>query len=74
MKRYWLFILVAAALTLVAFFLVRTPDTPVTIEASGTDQTVASALWSGEVSDDQLLSLFLQARPDEALSTYVKEK
>ena len=65
---------VAAALTLVAFFLVRTPDTPVTIEASGTDQTVASALWSGEVSDDQLLSLFLQARPDEALSTYVKEK
>ena len=63
---------IAAALTLVALFLVRTADTTATpAESTATDHTVASALYSGEVSDDQLLSLFLSARPDDALSTYV---
>ncbi|TAK18813.1 MAG: hypothetical protein EPO35_00945 [Acidobacteria bacterium] len=66
---------IAAALTIVALLLVRTADTTaVAADSSATDHTVASALWSGEVTDDQLLSLFLQARPDDALSTYVKEK
>jgi hypothetical protein len=70
---------IAAALTLVALFLVRTADTTAAAvdTASTTDHTVASALWSGEVSEDQLLSLILTASPDDSLSTYVaggKEK
>lgn len=67
---------VAAALTLVALFLVRTADTASpAVETVATDPTVASALYSGEVSEEQLLSLLLSARPDDALSTYVnKEK
>ena len=63
---------IAAALTLVALFLVRTADTTVTaVDASSADPTVASALYSGDVSDEQLLTLFLSAQPDDALSTYV---
>jgi hypothetical protein len=34
--------------------------------------TVSSALFSGDVNEDQLLSLFLSARPDESLATYVQ--
>lgn len=65
---------IAAALTLVALFLVRTADTTLaTTDTSTTDHTVASALWSGEVDDDQLLTLFLSAHPDDALSTYVPD-
>lgn len=70
---------VAAALSLVAFLIVRSADPAVvrsadttsTADAAATEHTVASALWSGEVSDDQLLALFLSAHPDDALSTYV---
>lgn len=63
---------IAAALTLVALLLVRTADTTLTsADASTTDHTVATALFSGEVDDDQLLTLFLSAHPDDALSTYV---
>jgi len=63
---------IAAALTLVALFLVRTADTtPAGADAVTADPTVASALYSGEVSEDQLLGLLLSARPDDALSTYV---
>lgn len=78
---------VAAALSLLAFFIVRSADlalvrsadpavvrsadTTTTADAAATEHTVASALWSGEVSDDQLLTLFLSAHPDDALSTYV---
>lgn len=66
---------IAAALTLVALFLVRTADTSITsADTSTSDPTVASALWSGEVDDDQLLTLFLTAHPDDALSTYVVSK
>lgn len=73
---------IAAVLTLLALVIVqaadpaaaRTADTT-TANTSTTDHTVASALWSGEVDDDQLLTLFLSAHPDDALSTYVsKEK
>jgi anti-sigma factor RsiW len=66
---------IAAALTLAAFFLVRTTDTSATASAAATTgHSVASALWSGEVTDDQLLTLVLSARPDDALSAYVQEK
>jgi len=74
---------IAAALTLVALIIVqaadpaavRTADTSITsADTSTSDPTVASALWSGEVDDDQLLSLFLNAHPDDALSTYVGSK
>lgn len=64
---------VAAALTIAALLLVRTPDaaTPAPQTAG---HSVASALWSGEVTDDQLLALVLNARPDDALASYVQEK
>lgn len=66
---------VAAALSLVALFVVRAADSADTTAAAGdsatAEHTVASALWSGEVTDDQLLSLFLSAHPDDALSAYV---
>jgi anti-sigma factor RsiW len=66
---------IAAALTLAALFLVRTADTSAPAQAAtATGHSVASALWSGEVTDDQLLTLVLSARPDDALSTYVQEK
>lgn len=74
---------IAAALTLVALIIVqaadpaavRTADTSITsADTSTSDPTVASALWSGEVDDDQLLTLFLTAHPDDALSTYVVSK
>lgn len=73
---------VAAALTLVALLViraadsaaVRTADTTAADTTSTTDHTVASALWSGEVSEDQLLSLMLNASPDDSLSTYVVSK
>jgi len=38
------------------------------------DHKVVSALWPGEVNDDQLFALFLSARPEESLATYVQEK
>jgi hypothetical protein len=62
---------VAAALSLVAFLVVSSADQSGLADSAATDHTVASALWSGEVSDDQLLTLFLSAHPDDALSTYV---
>lgn len=74
---------VAAALTLVALLLIRTADvstgtasTAATAATPGASQghSVASVLWSGEVSDEQLLDLFLKARPDDPLSTYVQVK
>ena len=67
---------IAAALTLVALLLVRTaePAAPVAAGSTATGHSVASALWSGEVNEDQLLTLVLSARPDDALSTYVQEK
>jgi anti-sigma factor RsiW len=65
----------AAALTLIAVLLVRSGDSGAAGgDAVAPSHTVASALWSGEVDDDQLVSLFLQARPDDPLSTYVQEK
>lgn len=66
---------IAAALTVAALLLVRTADTGSNPAAAATTgHSVASALWSGEVTDDQLLTLVLSARPDDALSTYVQEK
>jgi anti-sigma factor RsiW len=66
---------IAAALTLAALFLVRTADTNAPPQGTAVNgHSVASALWSGEVTDDQLLTLVLSARPDDALSTYVQEK
>jgi predicted anti-sigma-YlaC factor YlaD len=68
---------IAAALTLVALFVIRTADSAavrsgdLAESATAVDHTVASALWSGEVSEDQLLTLFLSASPDDSLSTYV---
>lgn len=72
---------VAAALAIVAVVLVRsvdisTPgtaaiDSTVATVATDDSQSVASALWSGEVSEDTLMSLFLRANPDDALSSYV---
>lgn len=77
---------VAAAVTIGALILVITTDsatgnsptaatsTVATEAARATDHKVVSALWSGEVNDDQLFALFLSARPDESLATYVQEK
>lgn len=71
---------VAAALTVVALLLIRTADVSTGSAATATTpgasqgHSVASALWSGEVSDEQLLDLFLKARPDDPLSTYVQVK
>jgi hypothetical protein len=72
---------IAAALAIVAVVLVRSADATVqnvTLAADATvattsddSQSVASALWSGDVSEDTLMSLFLRANPDDALSTYV---
>lgn len=71
---------VAAALVLVAVMAVGTVDTNTTAPESdqpavaATDSTasVASALWSGDVSEDTLFNLFLRARPDDALVNYVQ--
>ena len=73
---------IAAALTLVAMFVinaadssaVRTADTTAATESAVADPTVASALYSGEVSEDQLLGLLLSARADESLSSYVNRE
>lgn len=72
---------IAAALAIVAVVLVRSADATVqnvTLAADATvattsddSQSVASALWSGDVSEETLMSLFLRANPDDALSTYV---
>lgn len=77
---------VAAAVTIGALVLVITTDNATgnsptaatssvaTEAARATDHKVVSALWSGEVNEDQLFALFLSARPDESLATYVQEK
>ncbi len=70
---------IAAALVIVAVMLVRTVDTNTAASESNqaavitVDSTasVASALWSGDVSEDTLFNLFLRARPDDALANYV---
>ncbi len=64
---------VAAALVIVAVMAVRSVDTTVEVTASADDSSasVASALWADDVSEDTLLSLFLNAGPDDALSNYV---
>jgi len=70
---------VAAALVVVAVMLVRTVDTNTgtsvttneTSVAADATASVASALWSGDVSEDTLFNLFLRARPDDALANYV---
>lgn len=69
----------AAALAIVAVMTVRSVDTtPAASEtsvaaASGeSSASVASALWTGDVSEDTLLTLFLRADADDALSNYVK--
>lgn len=66
---------VAAALVILAFAAVRTADTTLTETATvvTTDAaaSVASALWTGDVSDDTLLTLFLRANADDPLSSYV---
>lgn len=73
---------VAAALAIVAMVLVRSVSVEVTTTAAtGADgvttssdaaASVASALWTGDVSDDALFSLFLSASPDDALANYVQ--
>lgn len=67
---------VAAALALMAILLVETgtpaPAAKAQTTNSPTAHTVATALFSGDVNEDQLLSLFLSARPDESLATYVQ--
>ncbi|MBP6715893.1 MAG: zf-HC2 domain-containing protein [Acidobacteria bacterium] len=72
---------VATALAIVAVVLVRsgdvattTPTTDPTVASTTSDSTdsVASALWTGEVSEDTLFNLFLRARPDDALENYVQ--
>ena len=67
----------------VATLAVRTVDTSnaantatvatdtTTASASDASSTVVSALWSDDVSDDTLFNLFLTARPDDALGSYV---
>jgi predicted anti-sigma-YlaC factor YlaD len=67
---------VAAALVVVAVLAVRTADsgtsaTETAAVSSDSSASVASALWSGDVSDDTLLTLFLRANPDDALANYV---
>lgn len=71
---------IAAALVVVAVMLVRTVDTntgtsvatnETSVAAADTTASVASALWSGDVSEDTLFNLFLRARPDDALANYV---
>ena len=71
---------VAAALVVVAVMLVRTVDTntgtsaasnETSVAATDATASVASALWSGDVSEDTLFNLFLRARPDDALANYV---
>ena len=77
--RLWSFRVapLAAALALVAMVLVRTADTTTATGTVATDTTstspVVSALWSGDVSEDALFNLFLTARPDDALGSYVPE-
>ena len=72
---------VAAALAVVAVMLVRSVDGSLigtaasdasTTAATETSASVASALWSDEVSEETLLNLFLRASPEDALSNYVQ--
>jgi hypothetical protein len=83
--RLWSFRVapIAAVLAVVATLAVRTVDTSnaantatvatdtTTASASDASSTVVSALWSDDVSDDTLFNLFLTARPDDALGSYV---
>lgn len=73
---------VAGALSLVAVMLVSSIDgnsaTAATSEAAVTNSAdvatpVVSALWSEEVSDDALFTLFLRARPDDELTNYAAD-
>ena len=68
---------VAAALVVVAVLAVRTAesgasatDTAV-VTSSDASASVASALWTGDISEDTLLTLFLRANPEDALANYV---
>jgi predicted anti-sigma-YlaC factor YlaD len=70
---------IAAVLVILATVAVRNADTvtgavtetPTVATAADPSTSVASALWTNDVSDDTLLSLFLRANPDDALSSYV---
>lgn len=71
---------VAGALVVVAVMAVRTAETSTaaitdtavaTATAGDATASVASALWSDDVSEDTLMSLFLRANADDALSSYV---
>jgi predicted anti-sigma-YlaC factor YlaD len=73
---------IAALLVVLAVAAVRKADTAAqastdtatvatVTKATDPSASVASALWIGDVSDDTLLSLFLRANPDDALSSYV---
>jgi len=69
---------VAAALAVVAVMAVQSVDTSTALsEASNTatagdaNASVASALWTGDVSEDTLLALLLRADAEDALSSYV---
>jgi len=50
------------------------PASPHLVSTLPNNSTVVSALWNDKVSDDQLMTLFLRARPDDALSEYVQEQ
>jgi len=69
---------VAAAIAVVAVLLIRAVDTttPNDTAAASTESSasVASALWTGDVSEDTLVTLLLHANPEDALSSYVSEK
>jgi len=68
---------VAAVLAHVAVMAVQSgepnPGADTTIAATDNDgsASVASALWTGDVPEDTLLTLLLRANADDALSTYV---
>jgi predicted anti-sigma-YlaC factor YlaD len=68
---------VAAALVILAVFVAgnvtATESSEVTTAAADTDASasVASALYSTDVSEEALLNLLLRANADEALSTYL---
>ncbi len=67
----------AVALAAVAIMLVRSVDATSTDAAetaivAASDASVASALWSEDVSEETLFNLFLRANPDDALSNYVQ--
>ncbi len=69
---------VAAAIAVVAVLLIRAVDTTSTSDIAATSTetpaSVASALWTGDVSEDTLVTLLLHANPEDALSNYVPEK